>query len=300
MMKSRFRWSSMKQTFVHLDLDGAWGDSPLGLSTHNACAWGPRLRYIARRPEVDEFWRDVGGVLGDFVLYGSGDFHHLAGALIRRITATPFTLVSFDNHPDWDIRPPYWSCGGWAARTLRTGRVDRVSVWGCGNFELQWPARLFADRRALREGRLEVNAWGERQPAGVQKRFNCMTRDNWRERFARFAGSVAGKPVYVTVDMDCLRAEEAATNWENGLFTAADVAWAITMLKEKAVLVGGDLCGAWSPPQYARVFQRFAGKWDHPKLPGFEMVEARKINLTSLKTIWTALAGDTVARAACP
>ena len=63
-------------------------------------------------------------------------------------SGTPFTLVSFDNHPDWDIKPPYWSCGGWAARTLYTSRVERVSVWGCGNFELRWPSRLSADWNA--------------------------------------------------------------------------------------------------------------------------------------------------------
>ena len=43
---------------------------------------------------------------------------------------------------------------------------------------------------------------------------------NWRERFQRFAGELAGAAVYVTVDLDCLRAEEAVTNWESGLFTA--------------------------------------------------------------------------------
>jgi len=274
---------------IYLDLDGAWAQAPLGLPTRDARQWGKRLRYIARRRDIDAFWDDVGADLGDFVLYGSGDFHHLAGALIRRITTTPFTLVSFDNHPDWDIRPPYWSCGGWAARTLYTGRVDRVSVWGCGNFELQWPARLFADRKALRAGTLEVHAWAERQPPAVQKRFNCMTRENWRERFERFATSMKGRPVYITVDMDCLRTEEAITNWENGLFTVADVAWAIGVLRSNANLLGGDVCGAYSPPEYERFGQRFAGKWDHPKLPEIDLNAARERNIRPLNLIWQAL-----------
>ena len=208
------------------------------------------------------------------------------------MTDTPFTLVSFDNHPDWDIRPPYWSCGGWAARTLKTGRVNRVSVWGCGNFELQWPSRLFADWRAMKAGTFEIHAWAERQPPAVQKRFNCMTRDNWRERFSQFARSLAGQPVYVTIDMDCLRREEAITNWENGLFTADDVAWAVGLLRQHANLVGGDLCGACSVPEYERFGQRFAGKWDHPKLPLPDLAEAAKINLMSLQTIWPALVGS--------
>ncbi len=52
-----------------------------------------------------------------------------------------------------------------------------------------------------------------------------MTRQNWRERFGHFVDGLKGERVYVTVDLDCLRAEEAITNWENGLFTAEDVAW---------------------------------------------------------------------------
>ena len=280
---------SFMQKSTYLNLDDAWGDAPLGLPTRDARTWGPRLRYIARRRDVEAFWQDVANDLGDFVLYGSGDFHHLAGALIRRVTTTPFTLVSFDNHPVWDIRPPYWACGGWAARTLKTGRVDRVSVWGCGNFELQWPARLFADWRAMKAGKLEIHAWAERQSPAVRKKFNCMTRENWRQCFERFAGDLRGNPVYVTVDRDCLRQEEAVTNWENGLFAAEDVAWAIGLLHDNARLVGGDVCGAWSPPAYERVGQRFAGKWDHPKLPPVDFDAARLTNLIALTTIWSAL-----------
>jgi hypothetical protein len=203
----------------------------------------------------------------------------------------PVTVVSFDNHPDWDIRPPYWACGGWVNRALEMPQVKRVSVWGCGNFELAFPSRLFANRRALKAGTLEVHAWAERQKPTVQRRFNCMTRDNWRERFGRFAESLTGSSTYITVDLDCLRAEEAVTNWENGLFTAADVAWAIAQLREKTSVVGGDLCGAWSQPAYARWFQRFAGNWDHPRMSRPLPEEAERINAAALRTIWPALSG---------
>lgn len=279
---------------THLNLDDAWPAGVLDLPTRDVRAWGPRLRYIARRPDVEAFYREIASDLGDLVLYGSGDFHHLAGALIRRVRATGVTLVSFDNHPDWDVRPPYWSCGGWAARTLRTGRVERVSVWGCGNFELQRPARWFADRAALRAGTFEVHAWAERQPASVRRRFDCMTRANWRERFHAFASGLSGRPVYVTVDLDGLRREEAVTNWENGLFTADDVAWAIATVGDKASVVGGDVCGAYSPPSYERAVQRVAGRWDHPKLPPIDRGEAHRLNVASLAIIWNALAGACV------
>src|SRR5579884_2024707 len=167
---------------THLVLDDAWPHGVLGLPELDAHEWGPRLRYVAPRALVAQFEADVVPRLAPFVLYGSGDFHFLSGVLVRRAAADgPVVLVSFDNHPDWDVRPPYWSCGGWAARASRDPCIAKVSVWGCGNFELRFPARTFADRRALQAGRLEVNAWAERQPPAVQARFGCMTRTDWRD-----------------------------------------------------------------------------------------------------------------------
>ena len=105
--------------------------------------------------------------------------------------AEPFVLVSFDNHPDWDVRPPRWGCGGWVNRALELPHVKKVSVWGCGNFECWWPGRLFGNRRAEREGRLEVHPWADGRPRADQNRRGAILRANWREHFARFAGGLA-------------------------------------------------------------------------------------------------------------
>ena len=298
-------------SYAYLDLDDAWGTgkpspvcrdpSPLAGSRLmqssgqvNLHHWGPRLRYHGKRHEVDAFYEEIKPRLTPFVLYGSGDYHYLAGVFLRAVP-NPVTVISFDNHPDWDIRPPYWSCGGWVNRALELPNVRRVSVWGCGNFELSFPARLFANHRALRSGRLEVHAWAERQPESVRRRFDCMTRDNWRDRFEHFARSLAGQDLYVTVDLDCLRAEEAITNWENGLFTAQDIAWALRALRSTGTIVGGDLCGAYSLPEYARRVQRLAGNWDHPNKKSVDLAEARRVNHLTLARIWPALVGHTAA-----
>ena len=272
---------------IYLNLDEAV-DRP-GLETIDLRRWGPLLRYHGTRKLVDEFWREIEPKLTPFVLYGSGDFHYLAGVLMRKI-AEPVTLVSFDNHPDWDIRPPYWACGGWVNRALEMPNVSRASIWGCGNFELQFPSRLFANRRALKGGKLQVNAWAERQPPAVARRFNCMMRDNWKDRFEAFIKSLDGQSVYITVDLDCLRDAEIVTNWENGLFTIDNVAWALDQLHAHAHVIGGDMCGAYSPPTYARWFQRLAGNWDHPKLPPIDLTIARERNLATIQQLWTHLA----------
>ena len=251
--------------------------------------WGPRLRYHARAGDIEAIWRDVRARLAPVVIYGSGDFHHLAAVLLRRI-ASPVTVISFDNHPDWDVRPPRWACGGWVNRALELPQVRRVVVWGCGNFELRLPGRWFANRRALRSDRLRVYTWAEREPQSVRRRFPSITRDDWRDRFEEFLATLRGSEVYVTVDLDCLRKEEAVTNWESGLFTAADLAWAIDRAKQEAHLLGTDVCGAYSLPKYERWFQRFAADWDHPKMAVTDRAEARRVNHAALHPILQAMA----------
>ena len=275
---------------TYLDLDDAWGDPGIAVNRIALREWGRRLRYIARCRDVEAFWAQVAPRVGQFVLYGSGDYHLLAGLLLRRITE-PVTLVSFDNHPDWDIRPPRWSCGGWINRALELAHVTRAVVWGCGNFELGMPSRLFANHRALRSGRLAVHAWAERMSPSARHRFDCIDRNHWRHRFEEFATSLTGQSVYITVDVDCLRAEEAVTNWENGLFTCDDLSWALRRLRDHAQVVGGDVCGAYSMPQYSRSFQRFAAWWDHPKRADVDLAAARSINQKTLLALWPALTG---------
>ncbi len=213
----------------------------------DARAWGPRLRFSAPSLEIERFYKEVKSQLAPFVVYGSGDFHHLTALWLRRLERLT-TVVSFDNHPDWDIRPPKWACGGWVNRALELAQIEKISVWGCGNFECWWPARIFGNNRAERSGRLEVHPWADDRSAKERARRGAILQLDWREKFERFVENIGGAEVYVTVDLDCLRAEEAVTNWENGRFTVEDVAWAITRLGESNRIVGGDICGAWSLP----------------------------------------------------
>src|SRR5437867_12387749 len=115
--------------FAHLNLDDAWPAGALAMETIDARCWGPRLRLLARQGDIDSFCEAFANQLQPFTLYGSGDFHHLTAVLLRRFTG-PLVVVCFDNHPDWDVRPPRWSCGGWVNRALDLPNVRTVSVWG--------------------------------------------------------------------------------------------------------------------------------------------------------------------------
>jgi arginase family enzyme len=263
----------------------------LPVETVDATAWGPQLRFSAPTRLIEDFCREYQTRAAPFILYGSGDFHHLSALWVRRLDK-PFVLVSLDNHPDWDVRPPRWACGGWVNRALELPNVEKVSVWGCGNFECWWPRQFFGNRRAERQGELEVHPWADGRSASEQDRRGAILASNWRAKFTQFAHALAGSDVYVTIDLDCLRAEDAVTNWESGRFTPDDVVWALAELRAAgAQIVAGDICGAFSPPVYARAKQRFAAGMDHPKLPPPDPQEAKRVNLRALQTLWPVLSG---------
>ena len=275
---------------LHFNLDDAWPNEPLGLPVVDTPDWGPQLRFSAPPRLIAEFYRAYETHLATpFLLYGSGDFHYLTALRLRRF-AEPIVLMSFDNHPDWDIRPPKWGCGGWVNRALELSQVSHVAVWGCGNFECWWPHQIFGNRRAERAGILEVHPWADDRPAKDRQRRGAILRDDWREHFEQFLKSLDATNVYVTIDLDCLCAKEAVTNWESGRFTIADLEWALLRLRESSRIIGGDICGAYSPPHYARFKQRFAAEFDHPKIQLPAAGQIREINLAALERLWPLLA----------
>jgi hypothetical protein len=274
---------------LHLNLDDAWPNEPLGLPVVDARRWGPQLRFSAPPRLVSEFYSEYETQLAaPFLLYGSGDFHYLTALRLPSV-AGPIVVVSFDNHPDWDLRPPKWGCGGWVNRALELSQVRHVAVWGCGNFECWWPIQIFGNRRAERSGILEVHPWADERPAKDRQRRGAILRDNWREHYERFLKKLGGMNAYVTIDLDCLRPEEAVTNWESGRFTIADLLCALGKLRESCRIIGGDICGAYSPPHYQRFKQRFAAEFDHPnnQLPPPDQI--RTINLAALTKLWPLL-----------
>jgi hypothetical protein len=275
---------------LHIDLDGAWNGNGVLPDRLDATDWGPKLRFSAPSRLIETFYREIQPRLRSFLLYGSGDFHHLTALWVRNI-AERIVLVSFDNHPDWDVRPPKWCCGAWINRALDLPNVERVSIWGCGNFECWWPWKIFGNLLAERRGKLEVHPWADDRPPQDRNRRGAIFRDTWRSRFDEFVRGISGHSVYVTVDMDCLQRVEAVTNWESGRFTTGDLVWALAQLRANCQIVAGDICGAFSEPKYTRWKQRFAAEFDHPKLTHPPAGEIHATNFATLAKLWPALVG---------
>jgi len=255
----------------------------------DALALGPSLRFITTERAIDSFYETFSKQFRPFILSGSGDFHHLTAVFTRRVKE-PFAILSFDNHPDWDIRPPRWSCGAWVNRALENPLVQQVAVWGCGSFECVLPWRLLGNRSACRSGRLRVAPWrteGKNYPAWLHP----MSSSSWRAVFAEFVDTLRDPAIYVTVDLDCLGESDAVTNWESGRFVLDDLVWALTLLRQKVRIVGGDLCGAFSTMRYGSRFQMLAGRFDHPRQRSVTDEERRSVNRRALETIWPRLTG---------
>ena len=272
--------------------DDAWdfipGERSLRLPAVDVREEARCLRFVTSASRIDAFAAKHAPDFRPYTLFGSGDFHHLSAVWQRQFNE-PFTLLSFDNHPDWDIRPPRWSCGAWINRALENPRLQSASVWGCGNFECNFPWRFLGNRRAAKTHRLLVYPWRQRR-VRYPAYFNPLRIGNWKTMFRDWLDHHHGHKIYVTIDLDCLTSTDAVTNWEAGKFTIDDLVWALHALHEKMHVIGGDLCGAWSKPAFAGLFQRFASWWDHPKK---KVDPARRfaVNEAALQCLWPALTG---------
>src|SRR5262249_4442998 len=123
--------------FRILDLDGSVAQQRNLLNRYRpevvqAHEWGPKIRLGCRFGRFRRFEQDLasqaGGaedIPGLVTLCGSGDFHHVSLALLRRLPG-PFNLLVLDNHPDWMRGVPFLHCGTWVYHAARLPQVRRV------------------------------------------------------------------------------------------------------------------------------------------------------------------------------
>ena len=153
-----------------------------------ARAWGPRIRLGCGFGHFRRFEHALSEQLGGdtdaephLTFYGSGDFHHVSLALLRRLRE-PFNLLVLDNHPDWMRGVPFLHCGTWLRHASRLPLVRRVFHVG-GDVDFDNAYRWLAPWRQLCDGRITVF------PA-----FRRFRRGAWARRTARTAAAGAVRP----------------------------------------------------------------------------------------------------------
>lgn len=209
--------------------------------------------------------------------YGSGDYHHLATALLDAVTE-PVSVMHFDNHPDWVRIPPTHNCGGWVSRALTLPQVARIVTLGICSEDLALPQTKGGNLAALASGRLEIHPWrvppsrvwgqvgdgfGHRQE-GNYLVWDCLDTVDWSAFIDALCARLPTEAVWVTIDKDVLRPADAATNWDQGRMPLDTLLSALRRIALHRRVIGVDVCGEYSAPRFADPVKRFAAWLDHP------------------------------------
>lgn len=206
-----------------------------------------------------------------FTLLGSGDYHHLTLALLQQHQA-PFTLVLFDNHPDW-MRPPHqYHCGSWIYTAARLPQVERIVIIGLENGDLAGKKFLAGDVESYHKQKIvllpysavEAQVCQEKDSQQQTVRLESKLKQNLAAGIQEILAAITTMQVYISVDKDCLRSEDAITNWEQGTLPLETVLASIKAIGEVHQIVGADTVGDYSPPVFTSPL-KWIGSWlDRP------------------------------------
>ncbi len=268
-----------------LDLDGGLTVQPSLRRQRPAVVpcqgWGPRIRLGCSFGRFRRFERSLALRLGTedappLTFIGSGDFHHVSLALVRRVRG-PFNLLVIDNHPDWMRRIPFLHCGTWLWHASRLPNLRRIFHAG-GDVDFDNRFRHLAPRAALKSGRVVVLPAVRRYRRGVWRvvphtplRENPdepLTAGRLDELLRPHFADLAGCPLYVSLDKDVMTAADAVVNWDSGHLGLAEVR---TLLHgfihaAGARLAGMDVTGDWSTVTVRGWLRRFFHMTEHPAL----------------------------------
>ena len=224
---------------------------------------GPALRLWSRPRGIESLRARLREALpaaegAALVMTGSGDFHHVSPLLLERALeasdAPAVTVLHFDNHPDWVQFENGVHCGSWVGWAARMPKVAKVITVGVCSRDIRRPNPRRADLELVTGDRLELYAY--REPDGAEAVRLCGRE--WptiealgEDAFAELlAGRIDTQAVYITIDKDVLRADDAATNWDQGRTSLALLKRLIAPLADRHQLIGADVVGDWSPAIY--------------------------------------------------
>jgi len=273
-----------------LDLDGSLTSQA---TLRDAAAWssvraidlrdlGPRVRLWARNATIEETRRRLSAANlrtdASVTLLGSGDFHHIAALLHERI-AEPFTLVHFDNHPDWVRLAPRWHCGSWINRTLALPSLARVVTLGPCSDDLVNPGLKGGNLAALDSGRLVLYPW-RHAPSRVWRRIADGPGHHWEngrihwrnlcerelpQAIADIMMEIPTEAVWISIDKDVLPEHDVVTNWDQGEMPLDSVTTMLRAIRTARRVIGADICGEYAPAAHANVFKRWEARIDQPE-----------------------------------
>ena len=155
----------------------------------------------------------------------SGNYHYLSKFWLEKIQE-PFSLLVFDNHTDMQEAAFFGllSCGSWAGEVLDTHELlSHICVAGPGLKDFrEYKGQAWA--KLTRICREELSDGGE-------------------EILREFLETDPDLPLYISIDKDVLRKEEARTNWDQGELALDQLLKLLELIFEKRKVIGADICG---------------------------------------------------------
>ena len=229
---------------------------------------------------------------------GSGDFHHISALLMECSIAEqkdPVTIIHFDNHPDWVHFRSGMHCGSWVNRAAKNPNVAKIITVGVSSKDLKLPEWKGANLELMRDGKLELFPFSH-APSWVRKSYGSGAgykqfgnHIHWNTIAELGDGPfldtlllrIQTRNVYLTIDKDVLRSEDALTNWDQGEMQMSYLLELITVIGKNHRIIGADVTGDYSTPHYSgNLFTRSKKHaeifMDQPRQPSLQ--RAAKVN----------------------
>jgi hypothetical protein len=267
--------------------------------------WAPRIRLACRFAQFERFQSALDERLGvaaddrpQLTWYGSGDFHHVSLALLRRLR-TPFNLLVIDNHPDWMRGVPFLHCGTWLWHAARLPLARHIFHVG-GDVDFDNYYRWMAPWPLLRSGRITVfpavrryqrGMWSDVPAPPLRLQADAsLEPDRIEELVWPYRDELARCPLYISLDKDVLTAEEAVVNWDSGHLHVSEVEQLLTTFVAAADgnMAGMDIVGDWSPVRVHGALRRMLHLTEHPPLqvdPARAAWRNERLNLRLLEQV---------------
>ncbi|HEY8118853.1 MAG TPA: arginase family protein [Methylophilaceae bacterium] len=227
---------------------------------HAARLWTSPRRFEHIRQEA------FSGKQPFFSLLGSGDYHHFSLALINEHTE-PLTVVLFDNHPDW-MRPPHqYHCGTWVYQLARLPQVKRIVIVGLESGDINGKHFAAGDVESHANGKIALlpfRAVEAMIPGRGNVSLSSKLEQDLSAGIAEILSAISTDNVYVSVDKDCLRSEDACTNWEQGTLPLVVVIKCIEAIRGKHHVIGADTVGDYSQPKFWSPLKWIGSMLDRP------------------------------------
>jgi hypothetical protein len=245
--------------------------------------WAPSVRMACSFRRYRRFERNLATLLGGPVddtswitFIGSGDFHHVSLAFLRR-QPLPCNVLILDNHPDWMRGVPFMHCGTWVYHAARLPFVQRIFHVG-GDVDFDNYYQGMTPWRLLRSGRIRVlparrqftrSAWSAVANEPVRPAPDTpATAERVSQLLLPHHDELARLPLYISLDKDVMPARDAAVNWDSGHLTLAEVQAILSAFRRlsNGRLSGMDVVGDWSPVRLHGWLRRLMHWTEHPAL----------------------------------